>query len=78
MNVAATPVILLTVTSGVPVNPPAVPEVFWFKVATRAAATVPEAILVPLNAVILEPSPTNQLSLHHYHEKKVQLQHHQH
>ena len=45
VNVAATPVILLTVISGVPVNPPAVPEVFWFNVATLAAATVPEAIL---------------------------------
>ena len=51
VNVAATPVILLIVISGVPLKLAAVPEVFWFKVATLAAATVPEAIAVPLKLV---------------------------
>ncbi len=52
---------MATVIVGLPVNPSAsaaVPVVSWFSVATRAAATVPEAILEPLNAVIFAPPPT--------------------
>ena len=57
VNVAATPVILFIAISGVPVSPPAVPVVFWFRVATLAAATVPEAIADPLSAVRFAPDP---------------------
>ena len=46
-------------TDGEPVRPAAVPDVFWFRVATRAAATVPEAMLEPLIDVMLAPLPTN-------------------
>ena len=51
-----TPPIALVVSSIVAVA--ALPVVSWFSVATRAAATVPEAILDPLNAVIFAPPPT--------------------
>ena len=37
----------------------ALPVVSWFSVATLAAATVPDAILEPLIAVIFAPLPTN-------------------
>ena len=55
-----------TVTFGVPVKPSAraaVPVVFWFNVATLAAATVPELILLPFNALILEPFPTKLVAV---------------
>ena len=54
---------LFIAISGVPESPPAVPVVFWFRVATLAAATVPEAILSPLSAVRFEPSPTNDVAV---------------
>ena len=37
----------------------ALPVVFWFSVATRAAATVPELILLPFNEVKFAPLPLN-------------------
>ena len=46
-----TPAIVLAV-----VNVAAEPVVSWFKVATLAAATVPEEILLPFNPVILLPA----------------------
>ena len=35
----------------------ALPVVFWFRVATRAAAIVPDAMFEPLSAVKLAPLP---------------------
>ena len=52
-----TPPIFLAVSNAVAVS--ALPVVSWFRVATRAAATVPEAMLEPLIAVMLAPLPTN-------------------
>jgi hypothetical protein len=40
-------------------KPPAVPVVFWFSVATRAAATVPVLMFDPFKAVQLAPLPLN-------------------
>ena len=37
----------------------AVPLVSWLSVATLAAATVPDAIFVPFNAVIADPAPAS-------------------
>ena len=37
----------------------ALPVVFWLSVATLAAATVPEAMLLPFNPVKLAPPPIN-------------------
>ena len=51
-----TPPIVLAVSKIVAVA--ALPVVSWFRVATLAAATVPEAMLEPLIAVILAPLPT--------------------
>ena len=51
-----TPPIFLAVSNAVAVS--ALPVVSWFRVATLAAATVPEAMLEPLIAVILAPLPT--------------------
>ena len=41
----------------VTVNVPALPVVSWFRVATRAAAIVPDAMFEPLSAVKLAPLP---------------------
>ena len=51
-----TPPMVLAVSKIVAVA--ALPVVSWFRVATLAAAIVPEAILEPFIAVILAPLPT--------------------
>ena len=56
LKVAAAATTLLTVISGVPVNPPAVPVVFKFE-GSLAAPIVPEEILLALIPVIPAPPP---------------------
>jgi len=45
-----------------PVTVAAVPVVFWLRVATLAAATVPEEILLPFRVVRLAPLPENTVA----------------
>ena len=45
------------------VNPPDVPVVIWFSVATLAAATVPDEIFEPFKLVRDAPDPLNVVAV---------------
>ena len=61
VNVAATPVMFLTTMSGVPVNPPAVPEALPVKLPTNTLT----AVMIPLvaSSVIAVPTLTTLLNV---------------